>query len=56
MLKSPTASYHRHKRLHTKNADSVKNNRDSVNGRRLEARFRRGGVEEGLLIIERDAR
>jgi hypothetical protein len=30
MLKSPTASYHRHKRLHMKNAVSVKNGGDSV--------------------------
>jgi hypothetical protein len=30
MLKSPTPSYHRHKLLRTKNADSVKMRQDSA--------------------------
>src|SRR3984957_5022452 len=52
MLKSPRASYHRHKRLHTKNADSVKTAGIACTGRRLEARIHRSGAEEGFIAIE----
>jgi hypothetical protein len=60
MLKSPSASYHCHKSLHTKNADSVKNGGDDVHRRAHSkrafialARMKVSSRSSGRLAMER---